>query len=92
MKGTTYARKINVKELKNLFAEIKNNNNIAFEKFYSKYDKLVLKITYSILKNKNDAEDVMQLVFEKIYSMNKEKLPTKKMKLVGYILLPETKH
>lgn len=69
--------KINVKELKNLFAEIKNNNNIAFEKFYSKYDKLVLKITYSILKNKNDAEDVMQLVFEKIYSMNKEKLPTK---------------
>lgn len=69
--------KINVKELKNLFAEIKNNNNIAFEEFYSKYDKLVLKITYSILKNKNDAEDVMQLVFEKIYSMNKEKLPTK---------------
>ena len=69
--------KINVKELKNLFAEIKNNNNIAFEEFYSKYDKLVLKITYSILKNKNDAEDVMQLVFEKIYSMNKEKLSTK---------------
>lgn len=69
--------KINVKELKNLFAEIKNNNNIAFEEFYSKYDKLVLKITYSILKNKNDAEDVMQLVFEKIYLMNKEKLPTK---------------
>ena len=69
--------KINVKELKNLFAEIKNNNNIEFEEFYSKYDKLVLKITYSILKNKNDAEDVMQLVFEKIYSMNKEKLPTK---------------
>ncbi len=69
--------KINVKELKNLFAEIKNNNNIAFEEFYSKYDKLVLKIIYSILKNKNDAEDVMQLVFEKIYSMNKEKLPTR---------------
>ena len=32
---------------------------------------------YSILKNKSDAEDVMQLVFEKIYSMDKENLPTK---------------
>lgn len=71
------SEKINVKELKNLFAKIKNNNNTAFEELYSKYSKLIYKIAYSILKNKSDAEDVMQLVFEKIYSMNKEKLPTK---------------
>lgn len=71
------SEKINVKELKNLFAKIKNNDNTAFEELYSKYSKLIYKIAYSILKNKSDAEDVMQLVFEKIYSMDKEKLPTK---------------
>lgn len=71
------SEKINVKELKNLFAKIKNNNNTAFEELYSKYSKLIYKIAYSILKNKSDAEDVMQLVFEKIYSMDKENLPTK---------------
>lgn len=71
------SEKINVKELKNLFAKIKNNNNTAFEELYSKYSKLICKIAYSILKNKSDAEDVMQLVFEKIYSMDKKNLPTK---------------
>ncbi len=71
------SEKINVKELKNLFAKIKNNNNTAFEELYSKYSKLIYKIAYSILKNKSDAEDITQIVFEKIYSMDKENLPTK---------------
>ncbi len=71
------SEKINVKELKNLFAKIKNNNNTAFEEFYTKYNKLIYKIAFSILKNKSDAEDITQIVFEKIYSMDKENLPTK---------------
>lgn len=71
------SEKINVKELKNLFAKIKNNNNTAFEELYSKYSKLIYKIAFSILKNKSDAEDITQIVFEKIYSMDKENLPTK---------------
>lgn len=71
------SEKINVKELKNLFAKIKNNNNTAFEELYSKYSKLIYKIAYSILKNKSDAEDITQIVFEKIYSMDKKNLPTK---------------
>ena len=71
------SEKINVKELKNLFGKIKNNNNTAFEELYSKYSKLIYKIAYSILKNKSDAEDITQIVFEKIYSMDKENLPTK---------------
>lgn len=74
---TTYVRKNKCKRVKNLFAKIKNNNNTAFEELYSKYSKLIYKIAYSILKNKSDAEDVMQLVFEKIYSMDKKNLPTK---------------
>ncbi len=69
--------KINVEELRELFIEIKYGNNIAFEKLYKDYKNLVYKIAYSILKNSHDSEDVVQIVFEKIYSMDKDKLPTR---------------
>ena len=69
--------KINVEELRELFIEIKYGNNIAFEKLYKNYKNLVYKIAYSILKNPHDSEDIVQIVFEKIYSMDKEKLPTR---------------
>lgn len=71
------SEKIKAKELKELFNQIKSNDDTAFEEFYTKYNKLIYKIAFSILKNKSDAEDVMQLVFEKIYSMDKKNLPTK---------------
>lgn len=60
-----------------IFNQIKSNDDTAFEEFYTKYNKLIYKIAFSILKNKSDAEDITQIVFEKIYSMDKEKLPTK---------------
>ena len=69
--------KINVRELKELFIEIKYGNKIAFEKLYNNYNKLIYSIAYSILKNKQDAEDVAQIVFEKLYSIDKDKLPTR---------------
>ena len=62
--------KINARELKDLFIEIKYGNKIAFEKLYNNYNKLIYSIAYSILKNKQDAEDVVQIVF-------KEKLPNR---------------
>ena len=68
--------KVNKDELKELFIEIKHNNQIAFEKLYSRYNKLVYGIAYSILKNKQDSEDVVQTVFSKI--LEKDKLPTDK--------------
>lgn len=71
--------KINEKELKELFIEIKNNNKIAFEKLYSKYNKTVYGIAFSILKNKPDSEDVVQTVFTKIYTLEKDKLPKDKI-------------
>lgn len=70
--------KIDEKELEELFIEIKYNNKIAFERLYSKYNKLVYSIAFSILKNKTDSEDIVQIVFTKIYTMNKEKLPREK--------------
>lgn len=70
-------KKINARELKELFIEIKYGNKIAFEKLYNNYNKLIYSIAYSILKNKQDAEDIVQIVFEKIYLIDKEKLPNK---------------
>lgn len=69
--------KINKKELSKLFAEIKEDKTVAFEKLYSLYNNLVYKIAFCIVKNKQDAEDIVQIVFTKIYSINKKKLPSK---------------
>lgn len=69
--------KINRKELSNLFVEIRRNSTVAFEELYRKYHKLVYSIAFSIVKNNQDAEDVVQIVFTKIYSMDKSKLPSK---------------
>lgn len=70
--------KINEKELKELFIELKMQNQIGFEKLYAKYKKLVYGIAFTILKNKEDSEDIVQIVFERLYKMDKEKLPTNK--------------
>ena len=81
--------KVNEIELKELFIEIKHNNKIAFEKLYNRYNKLVYGIAFSILKNKQDSEDVVQTVFSKIYTLEKDKLPTDK---VGTWLYKVTKN
>lgn len=67
--------KINDTQLKELFIEIKHNNKIAFEKLYNQYNKLVYRIAFSILKNKQDSEDIVQNVFTKLYTIDKSKLP-----------------
>lgn len=71
--------KLNEGELKELFIEIKHNNKIAYEKLYNRYNKLVYGIAFSILKNKEDSEDVVQTVFSKLYILEKDKLPTDKI-------------
>lgn len=81
--------KVNEDELKELFIEIKHNNKIAFEKLYNRYNKLVYGIAFSILKNKQDSEDAVQTVFSKIYTLEKDKLPTDK---VGTWLYKVTKN
>lgn len=81
--------KVNENELKELFIEIKHNNKIASEKLYNRYNKLVYGIAFSILKNKSDSEDVVQTVFSKIYTLEKDKLPTDK---VGTWLYKVTKN
>ena len=70
-------KKVNEDELKELFIEIKHNNSIAFEKLYNRYNKLVYGIAFSILKDKQDSDDIVQSIFTKVYFMDKRKLPDK---------------
>lgn len=70
--------KIDEKELKEIFDNIRINNKIQFEKLYKRYNRIVYRIAFSILKNKEDSEDVVQIVFSKIYQMDKDKLPKDK--------------
>lgn len=65
------------KRLEELFEEIKQENNQSMQELYDKYRTLVYGVAFSILKNKEDSEDIVQTVFLKIFKLEKEKLPTK---------------
>lgn len=52
-----------------------DKKKIIFDELYKKYNKMVYKIAFSILKNDDDANDIMQSVFLKIYKMPKQNLP-----------------
>lgn len=69
---------MNRKELKSIFVNIKEENEKGLEELYSKYHKMVYGIAFSIVKNKEDAEDIMQIVFTKIQELDKMKLPSDK--------------
>jgi len=66
------------KGLEEIFNKLKScDNKENFELLYNNYNNLVYKIAFTILKNKDDSEDIVQVVFSKIYSLPKDKLPTK---------------
>ncbi len=65
-------------KLEQLFKEIKYGNKKKFEELYDKYNKIVYGIAFSILKNKEDSEDVVQIVFLKLYDIDNSKLPKEK--------------
>ena len=66
------------KKLKMLFEKLKTRREEAIEELYNNYNKTVYGIAFSILKNKEDSEDVVQIVFSKLYVLDKEKLPKEK--------------
>ena len=67
--------KINDKELERIFLEIKQNKTVGIENLYNKYKKVVYGIAFMITKNQEDAEDIMQIVFAKIYELENSKIP-----------------
>ncbi len=69
--------KINKEELHSIFEGIAKNDETCFNELYEKYHWLVYNIAFSILKNQENSEEIMQKVFVKIWKMEKDKLPTK---------------
>lgn len=63
-------------ELKRIFHELKIGNKHVIEELYKKYYKIVYGIAFSILKNKEDSEDIVQIFFSKLYSLEENKLPS----------------
>lgn len=68
---------MNSEEITDIFKEIKKDNK-GLEDLYRIYHKKVYGIAFSIVKNKEDAEDIMQVVFAKIQELDKTKLPSAK--------------
>lgn len=50
-----------------LVEKIKKGDNFAFEQLVLKYDRLVLNIAYSYRNDKDDADDIYQEVFIRVY-------------------------
>lgn len=68
-------KNIDEKELHEIFDKMRKDDKKSYEELYKKYYKLVNNIAFSILKNKENAEDISQNVFIKIGNLKKEKLP-----------------
>ncbi|MBP3254967.1 MAG: sigma-70 family RNA polymerase sigma factor [Clostridia bacterium] len=79
-------KNINKKELHQLFSGLINKDDIKFNEFYSKYNKLIYCIAFSILKNEEESKDITQKVFIKIWNLEKSKFPTKNEASWLYIL------
>ena len=65
-------------ELKAIFDELRNGNKVIIESLYKRYDKLIYGVAFSILKNKDDSEDIVQTVFSKLYTIDQDKFPKDK--------------
>ena len=66
-----------MKKEEEIFELLKTNRKLGIEELYKNYSKLVFGVIYSILKNTEETEDVLQNVFIKIFKLDNEKLPAK---------------
>ena len=62
-------KSINKQDLHLIFQEIKQGNYNKLDDLYCKYNKLIYNIVFSILKNRENSEDIVQIVFMKIFQM-----------------------
>ena len=69
-------KKINKEELHQLFQKIKQKDKVAFDKLYEKYKNLIFNIAFCISKDHYISEEVVQIVFLKIFQMPISKLPS----------------
>ncbi len=69
--------RIKKQELHEIFEKLRQGDKDRLNELYKKYNKLIYGIAFSILKNKEDSEDLVQIVFLKIFKIDKSKLPKK---------------
>ena len=70
-------KKINELELKEIFNKLKDGDKNAIELLYKNYHDIVYGIAFSILRNKDNSEDITQNVFTKLLRIEKDQLPSK---------------
>ena len=68
-------KNINKSEIHTIFQKIKNGDKQAIEELYKSCKKLIINISFSIVKDHNTAEEISQMTFLKIIQMPNEKLP-----------------
>lgn len=64
-------------EIKDFFESIEEKKEEKFNIIYDKYKSLVKKVAFSVVKNESESEDIVQMVFIKIYNMSPNVLPIK---------------
>ena len=57
-------KSINKQELHLIFQEIKQENCNKLDDLYCKYNKLIYNIAFSILKNRENSEDIVQTFYK----------------------------
>lgn len=68
--------KIDKNELHEIFIGLRKKDQNSYNKLYEKYYNLVYGIAFSIMKNKQDSEDLTHEIYTKIYKLDAEKFPT----------------
>ena len=67
---------MNKQDLHIIFQDLQRGDSSKLNNLYNEYNRLTYGIAFSILKNKEDSEDIVQIVFLKIFQIDKSKLPT----------------
>lgn len=60
-----------MKDISNLISKLQNGNLAAFDEIYDLTSKSIFFVAYSVLKNKEDSEEVVQEVFVKFFKIIK---------------------
>ena len=68
-------KNLNEQEFHKIIQKIKHNEKGAIEELYEGYKRLIINISFSIIKNKDISEEITQSIFLKIMQMPVEKLP-----------------
>lgn len=66
---------LNKKEIHDMFQRIKVGEKEVIEDLYVKYKDLIINISFSIVKDRNIAEEISQNIFLKILKIDKEIIP-----------------